>query len=44
MVVQGEMDALVTATGKNSFFGRTLALLDVEDEKGHLQKVIRALV
>ena len=43
VVVQGEMDARVTATGRNSFFGRTLALLDVKDEKGHLQKVSRAL-
>lgn len=40
-VTQGELEAVVTAVGRNTFFGKTIALLGVPDERGHLQKVIR---
>jgi magnesium-transporting ATPase (P-type) len=39
-VTQGELEAVVTAVGRNTFFGKTIALLGVPDERGHLQKVI----
>lgn len=39
VVVSGELDAQVTATGVNSFFGKTMALLAVPPERGHLQQV-----
>lgn len=38
-VTQGELDAQVTATGADSFFGKTIALLGAPDERGHLQTV-----
>lgn len=37
--MSGELDAMVTATGVNSFFGKTMALLAVPPERGHLQQV-----
>nr|AQM50087.1 P-type ATPase HA2 [Dunaliella maritima] len=40
VVVSGELDAMVTATGVNSFFGKTMALLAVPPERGHLQQVL----
>jgi H+-transporting ATPase len=40
VVAAGEMDAIVTATGKQSFFGRTMSLLDAPEERGHLYKVL----
>lgn len=39
VVASGEMDAIVTATGAKSFFGRTMALLDAPEERGHLYSV-----
>ena len=39
VITAGEGDALVTATGKNSFFGKTIALLGDDDGRGHMQKV-----
>ena len=40
VVVQGELEAVVTATGANTFFGRTISLLNAPEGKGHLQKVL----
>ena len=39
VITAGEGDTLVTATGKNSFFGKTIALLGDDDGRGHMQKV-----
>lgn len=39
MVASGELDALVVATGADTFFGRTMALLGAPEERGHLQTV-----
>lgn len=38
-VNQGELDAVVTAVGRNTFFGKTIALLGEPEESGHLQRV-----
>ena len=38
VVSEGEMDAVVTATGHDCFFGKTLALLDTPRETSHLQQ------
>jgi H+-transporting ATPase len=38
--VRGETEAIVTATGARTFFGRTAALIDSVDEVGHFQKVL----
>lgn len=38
--MQGELDAIVTATGANSFFGKTMKLLGTPgNQRGHLYKV-----
>lgn len=39
VVAEGEMDAVVTAIGKECFFGKTMALLDAPQEVGHLTQV-----
>ena len=39
-VVNGEVDALVTATGAQTFFGRTASMISSVDEMGHFQKVV----
>ena len=39
VVAEGELDAVVTATGRECFFGKTMALLDAPQQTGHLQKV-----
>ena len=39
VVEQGESEAVVTAVGANTFFGRTITLLSRPEEKGHLQQV-----
>jgi H+-transporting ATPase len=39
-VTQGELEAVVTAVGPNTFFGKTIALLGAPEERGHLQKVM----
>ena len=40
IIKQGEMDALVTATGMNSYFGRTAKLVAGATTKSHLQKAV----
>ena len=37
--VRGETEAIVTATGTNTFFGRTAALIDSVEDESNLQKV-----
>lgn len=38
---QGECEAIIIATGKNTFFGRAAAMVSsANDETGHLQKVL----
>ena len=39
VVAQGETEAVVTATGGATFFGKTVALLSEPEEVGHLRKV-----
>ena len=39
VVEQGESEAIVTAVGENTFFGKTIKLLSRPEEKGHLQQV-----
>lgn len=39
VVEQGESEALITAVGENTFFGKTIKLLSRPEQKGHLQKV-----
>jgi magnesium-transporting ATPase (P-type) len=39
VVAQGELEAVVTAIGENTFFGKTMTLLNAPQGKGHLQKV-----
>ena len=39
VVAQGEAEAVVTATGGATFFGKTVALLSEPEEVGHLRKV-----
>ncbi|GBG79770.1 P-type H[+]-ATPase [Chara braunii] len=38
--VQGEVEATVIGTGKNTFFGRTASLLGGANELGNIQKII----
>ena len=38
VVQQGEGEAVVTAVGPNTFFGKTITLLSKEEGKGHLQQ------
>ncbi len=40
VVRQGEMDALVTGTGMNTFFGRTARLVEEARTKSHFQKAL----
>ena len=37
---QGEMDALVTDTGANSYFGKTTKLVETAQEHSHFQKAV----
>ena len=39
VAAEGEMDAVVSAIGKECFFGKTMALLDAPQEVGHLHQV-----
>lgn len=39
-VVNGEVDAIVTATGSQTFFGKTASMISSVDEIGHFQKVV----
>lgn len=40
MIKQGEMPAVVVATGKNTFYGKAAELMKIEDEVGRFQKVL----
>jgi H+-transporting ATPase len=40
IVRQGEMDALVTATGANSYFGKTTKLVEEAQQHSHFQKAV----
>lgn len=40
VVVQGEIDMMVTATGADTFFGKTIALLATVKEQGNVQKLL----
>lgn len=40
VVEQGESEAIITAVGGNTFFGKTIKLLSRPEAKGHLQQVI----
>lgn len=40
VVESGELEALVTATGAGTFFGKTLSLLGGKYQRGHLQQVL----
>ena len=39
VVAQGETEAVITAIGGSTFFGKTVALLSEPEEVGHLRKV-----
>jgi len=39
-VTRGETEALVFATGSQTFFGKTAALIGSVDEEGHFQKIL----
>mmetsp|Transcript_24920 Transcript_24920/g.85274 ORF Transcript_24920/g.85274 Transcript_24920/m.85274 type:complete len:958 (-) Transcript_24920:120-2993(-) len=39
-VTRGEVDAIVAATGKNTFFGKTASMIQSVDELGHFQKIL----
>jgi H+-transporting ATPase len=39
-VTRGEIDAIVACTGKNTFFGKTAAMIQSVDEMGNFQKVL----
>ncbi|KAA0166989.1 hypothetical protein FNF28_02912 [Cafeteria roenbergensis] len=40
LIKQGEMKAVVVATGKNTFFGKAAGLLKIEDSAGRFHKVL----
>ena len=40
IVRQGEMTALVTATGMNTFFGKTAKLVETAESRSHFQKAV----
>ena len=40
VVASGELDAVVTSIGLETFFGKTMALLAVPQERGHLKVVL----
>jgi len=40
VVVQGELEMMVTATGADTFFGKTIALLATVKEQGNVQKLL----
>lgn len=37
---QGEIEAVVIATGVHTFFGKAAHLVDTTNQQGHFQKVI----
>lgn len=40
MVVRGETEGTVEHTGSHTFFGKTAAMLQQDNELGHLQKIL----
>ena len=40
IVKRGELQAVVTATGKNSFFGKAATLVDSVERAGNFQRVL----
>ncbi|XP_073105066.1 plasma membrane ATPase isoform X2 [Elaeis guineensis] len=40
---QGEIEAVVIATGLHTFFGRSAHLVDSTNQEGHFQKVLRSI-
>ena len=42
-VTRGEIEATVTATGSQTFFGKTADLVQGVDELGHFEKVLREI-
>ncbi|XP_039140986.1 plasma membrane ATPase 1-like isoform X1 [Dioscorea cayenensis subsp. rotundata] len=40
---QGEIEAIVTATGVHSFFGKAAHLVDSTNQVGHFQKVLKSI-
>ena len=38
-MAQGDTEAIISATGGGTFFGKTVALLAEPEEVGHLRKV-----
>ncbi|KAG6542363.1 hypothetical protein Mapa_016192 [Marchantia paleacea] len=40
---QGELEAVVIATGVNTFFGKAAHLVDSTHQEGHFQKVLRSI-
>ncbi|MCO5574020.1 hypothetical protein L7F22_027798 [Adiantum nelumboides] len=40
---QGEIEAVVIATGVHTFFGKAAHLVDTTNQTGHFQKVLRAI-
>ena len=43
-VTRGEIEATVTATGSQTFFGKTADLVQGVDELGHFEKVLREIM
>jgi H+-transporting ATPase len=43
IIRQGEMNAVVTKTGKETFFGRTTRLLQVKPPRSHFQKAVERI-
>lgn len=39
-VVRGEAEGIVTATGADTFFGKTATMIKSVDEMGHFQKIL----
>ena len=40
IVGKGEMDGVVTATGKNTYFGKTATLVEKAKTQSHFQKAV----
>ena len=43
-VKQGELEAVVIATGVHTFFGKAAHLVDSTNQEGHFQKVSKAII
>ena len=40
VILQGELEAMVTATGEDTFFGKAMVLLNSVQEQGHVQMLL----